>query len=308
MVKFSFFLPAFKAEYLKTAIQSIVGQSFEDWELLIVNDGSPNDIDCIVNCFTPDSRITYFKNEKNLGNSDLVGFWNDFFRRCTGDYLVFASDDDAYEPDYLHEMLRLSEKYPDCDILHCRTRYIDKQGQVLQLTQPALSQESQIDFVYQVLLEGRKLTLQECCFKKQALEKAGGLVNFPLAWYSDWATAFLLAQNGVAYSEKVLFNFRMSESNLSGQDKHSIHKTEAMKQFVNWMRLFLPSLACKSDDDCFMKERLLRLYCSIIYSHYHIYLPYFGTEAFFQEMNNIRTHHIFDFKTRVSMIVRHFLF
>ena len=305
MVKFSFFLPAFKAEYLKEAIQSIVSQSLEDWELLIVNDDSPYDIEGVVNGFMPDSRISYLKNEKNLGENDLVSFWNKFFHRCKGDYLIFASDDDAYEPDYLYEMLCLSENYPDCDILHCRTRYIDPQGRVIQLAQPALCQESQIDFIYQVLLWGRKLTLQECCFKKQPLENAGGLVHFPLAWYSDWATAFLMAQNGVAYSERVLFNFRMSESNLSRQDRHSIQKTEAMKQFVNWMARFLPSLACGSEDDCFMKERLLRLYRSIIYSHYHIYLPYFGTKAFFQEMNHIRTHHIFDFKTRVSMIIRH---
>lgn len=305
MVKFSFFLPAFKATYLKEAIQSIIRQSYDNWELLIVNDGSSENIASIVNYFMPNSKITYFKNENNLGETDLVGFWNNCLPRCTGEYLIFASDDDIYEPEYLHEMLCMSDNYPDCNLLHCRTRFIDKQGHVIQLTQPALYHESQIDFIYQTLIWGRKLTLQECCFKKKTLEDAGGVVNFPIAWYSDWATAFVMAHNGVAYSEKVLFNLRMSESNLSGQDKKCRQKTDAMKQFVNWLKGFLPTLVCESKDDMFMKERMLSLYKSIIYSHYHNYLPHLGLKAFFQEMNNIRTHHIFNFKTRVSMIIRH---
>ena len=308
MVKFSIFLPAFKAAYLNDAIDSIVHQHCSDWELIIVNDGSPEDISRIVLPYCSDPRIKYFENEQNLGAKDLVGFWNSNIARCNGEYIVFASDDDVYDLDYLQEMRRLSDLYPECNLLHCRVRHIDGQGRISQLAQTAATYETQADFIYQTLVWGRRLTLQECCFKKEPLKQAGGLVRFPLAWYSDWATAFLLAQCGVVYSQKVLLSFRMSRHNLSEQGKNCCQKIEAMKQFALWLDSFLPSVNCASEDDRFLNNRTQRLYKDIVYSHYHQYLPSLDAQAFFREMRFIRNHHIFTRKTRASMFLRHFLF
>lgn len=308
MAKFSFFLPVYKAKYLDDAIKSIISQSYADWELVIVNDCSPEDIERIIAPYQEDSRVKYFENPENKGGKDLIGFWNSYISVCSGEYLVFASDDDIYEADFLIEMMRLSVKYRTCDLLHCRTRYIDECGQTVQIAQTALERESSVDFIYQKLIWGRKLTLQEYCFKKKALEEAGGLINFPFAWYTDNATTFLLSRNGVAYSERCLFNFRMSGINISKQDKNCVQKTNAMKQYVKWLEDFLPVLNCKSSDEEFMKKRMMVLYKGIVYSHYHIYLPYFNVRDFCREMKYIRNHHIFTFKTRLSMTLRHFLY
>ena len=308
MVKFSIFLPAFKAAYLNETIKSIVHQHCGDWELILVNDGSPEDISKMVLPYCSDPRVRYYENEQNLGEKDLVGFWNSNIERCNGEYLVFASDDDVYDLDYLNEMRRLSDIYPECDLLHCRVRHINEQGLISQLSQPAAAYETQADFIYQTLVWGRRLTLQECCFKKESLKQAGGLVRFPVAWYSDWATAFQLAHRGVACSQKVLLSFRMSGHNISEQDKNCCQKIEAMKQFVLWLNSFLPGIYCVSQDDIFLKQRTQSLYQDIIFSHYHQYLPHLDALAYFREMRYIRNHHIFARKTRASMLLRHFVF
>lgn len=69
--RFSFVLPVFKAKYLSESIDSILNQTMSDFELIIVNDQSPDDIDSIVFSFN-DSRIQYDINEKNIGGTDLI--------------------------------------------------------------------------------------------------------------------------------------------------------------------------------------------------------------------------------------------
>ena len=86
-VKYSFVLPAYKANYLRESIDSILGQTYTDFELIIVNDASPEDVDSIVNSYN-DKRIQYYRNEDNIGGKDLVAQWNYSISYATGDYLV----------------------------------------------------------------------------------------------------------------------------------------------------------------------------------------------------------------------------
>ena len=72
-VKYSFVLPAYKAKYLKESIDSIINQTYTDFELIIVNDASPEDVDSIVNSYQ-DDRIQYYRNEKNIGGVNLDHF------------------------------------------------------------------------------------------------------------------------------------------------------------------------------------------------------------------------------------------
>jgi glycosyltransferase involved in cell wall biosynthesis len=68
--KVSIGIPAYKPEFLEEAIASVLAQTFEDWELIVVDDCSPADIKGIVGKFT-DPRIRYYRNEQNLGTEDI---------------------------------------------------------------------------------------------------------------------------------------------------------------------------------------------------------------------------------------------
>ena len=64
---FSVVIPSYKGRYLGEAIDSVIAQTCGDWELIVVNDCSPEDLGGVVGPRLSDSRIRYFVNERNLG-------------------------------------------------------------------------------------------------------------------------------------------------------------------------------------------------------------------------------------------------
>ena len=107
--KYSFILSAYKADFLKEAIKSILSQTYRDFELIIVNDASPYDLYSIVASFR-DDRITYYKNKSNEGGKSLVNQWNKCIEYAKGTYTIMASDDDLYDSKFLENVDVLVDK------------------------------------------------------------------------------------------------------------------------------------------------------------------------------------------------------
>ena len=205
-VKYSFVLPAYKANYLRESIDSILGQTYTDFEFIIVNDASPEDVDSIVSSYD-DKRIQYYRNEENIGGKDLVAQWNYSISYATGDYLILASDDDVYALDYLEKMDTLIMKYPDVKVFRPRVKRVDNTGKILQIDGYEGEYLTQIEYLHlwtsKILGSGIPFVI----FNRQALMEIGGFVNYPLAWFSDDATMLKLSYNGIGvYTAKTLFS------------------------------------------------------------------------------------------------------
>ena len=117
-------IPAYKAKYIKEAIDSVLAQSYQNIELIIVNDNSPEDIDKIVSSYS-DTRIRYYKNERNLGKESIVLNWNKCLSYAKGEFFVLLCDDDILEPTFIEKMYSLTLKYPQCNVFKSRTRLIN---------------------------------------------------------------------------------------------------------------------------------------------------------------------------------------
>ena len=122
-------MPAWKSRFLREAIASIVGQTCPDWELVVVDDCSPEPLQAIVAEFS-DPRIRYERNAHNIGGSDLVAQWNHCLDFAKGEYVVMAGDDDRYRPEFCAECLRLADKYPQVDVIHASVQPIDEKGRL----------------------------------------------------------------------------------------------------------------------------------------------------------------------------------
>ena len=94
---FSITIPAYKDKFLKEAIESVLSQTYENFEVIIVNDASPHNLDAIVNEFN-DKRIRYFKNKNNCGARDVVDNWNICLNHASGDYVICMGDEDKLTP------------------------------------------------------------------------------------------------------------------------------------------------------------------------------------------------------------------
>lgn len=130
-MKFSILIPAYKKAYLQECIDSILRQTYECFELIIVDDASPEDLYSIVSLYS-DPRIKYYRNEKNCGAANVVDNWNICLGYATGDYAICMGDDDKFLPNCLEEYVRLIAKYPGIGLLHGWTEIIDENSTAYQ--------------------------------------------------------------------------------------------------------------------------------------------------------------------------------
>ena len=96
MPSISVIVPVYKAEaFLKAGVESVVKQTFSDWELLLIDDGSPDGSPALCDqCAASDSRIRVIHKEKNAGVSEAR---NTGLREARGQYIAFLDSDDRLE-------------------------------------------------------------------------------------------------------------------------------------------------------------------------------------------------------------------
>ncbi len=120
-------LPVYNGQkYLRPCIDSILSQSYGDFEL-IISDNASTDFtpDICTEYASRDGRVKYFRNKKNLGAS--INF-NSTFHRSAGEYFKWVAHDDVYEPSFLEECVALLDKNPAAVLSHPLTRRIDVEG------------------------------------------------------------------------------------------------------------------------------------------------------------------------------------
>ena len=275
MPKVSFVLPAYKRRFLKESIDSILSQTCRDFELVIVDDKSPEGLYEVIKEYPweasfdtlPDGGrrwlvdgvpVRYYQNAKNIGGKDLVAAWNHALMYATGEWCILASDDDIYLPGYLAEMLRLVDKFPTVDLMHCRIVRIDAEGKWIYIGDQRIEYETQVQMAYSRGVRRAFQVAPDFMFRRSALEGIGGFVPFPLAWYSDDATWMMLAKNGVACSGEILFGFRVSGENITSRIDNVEGKIEAGERFRDWFDKFSDGLVSTSREDEVLLQNLRR--------------------------------------------------
>jgi len=125
-LKVSIITPTYnRADFLPVAIESVQAQSFPDWEMLIVDDGSTDNTAELVNRYSAqDSRIRYFQ-QPNQGQSVAR---NHALGEARGEFICFLDSDNAWLPDKLEKQLAVFQQEPDVDIVYGDCITINEQG------------------------------------------------------------------------------------------------------------------------------------------------------------------------------------
>ena len=297
----SFVLPAYKGRFLGEAVASIVGQTCSDWELIIVDDCSPEPLGDIVSTFL-DPRIRYVRNEQNLGKDNLVRQWNRSISFATGDYIVLAADDDIYRPTFCEEIVRLAEKYPQVDLVHSSVEQIDEEGR--HLWDDSILPEFTSKYEYlNWWLTGRSFTcIGNFAFKRTSLLGMGGFMDFPCAFGSDIATPISLSQNGVANTQEMLFCFRQSTQHLSADSSRFKEKLEAISQLSEFLRAIRyeePDNLIDEEFYSIVNEDYLHKKC--VYDYFNLVIKYLPLRQLFPYLKLCR---LANFKDKVMMTLR----
>lgn len=274
MATISFIMPAWKATYLAEAIGSILAQTSPDWELVVVDDCSPEPLQDIVSRFK-DPRIRYVRNEQNLGGKNLVRQWNHCITFASGDYIVLAADDDRYKPTFCEEVIRLAEKYPQVDLIHSSVEQIDEIGQHLWDDSILPEFTSKYEYLYWWVTGQSFTCIGNFAFRRSALLAMEGFIDFPCAFGSDIATPIALSKNGVANTQEMLFCFRQSSQHLSADSSRFKEKLEAISQLSEWLQ----ALNYETPDDSHDKEMYAivnqdYLHKKVVYEYYNLVIKY----------------------------------
>jgi glycosyltransferase involved in cell wall biosynthesis len=214
---FSVTVPAFKAQYLSECIDSILAQTYKNFEVIIVNDASPQDLDSIVSRYD-DPRIHYYKNKVGFGAQHVVGNWNKCLEYAKGDYVICMGDDDKLLPCCLEEYAKLIEKHPSLNVYHALTEMIDENSNFLRMQEMRPEREGVYSMIYGRIKNGREQYIGDWLFKADWLRSNGGYVDVPLAWGSDDLTAYAAAiGKGVTNSQVPMFQYRINSQTISTQ-------------------------------------------------------------------------------------------
>lgn len=126
--KVSIGLPVYNGEqYVARAIESVLAQSFPDFELIICDNASTDTTEPICRTYAAkDSRIRYVRNEQNLGAAPN---FNRTFELARGEYFQWLASDDMLAPDFLKRCVPVLDNDPATVLCFCWAKYVDEHDQ-----------------------------------------------------------------------------------------------------------------------------------------------------------------------------------
>ncbi|HHP7230841.1 MAG TPA: glycosyltransferase family 2 protein [Xenococcaceae cyanobacterium] len=120
MVKVSVCIPTYnRSHYLQYAINSVLNQTYTDYELIICDDASTDDTATVVRQYQ-DNRLRYIQHPQNMGRSKNM---RSGFSAATGVYFIKFDDDDAIAPEFLAKTVAILDSYPEVDFV-CTDHWI----------------------------------------------------------------------------------------------------------------------------------------------------------------------------------------
>lgn len=216
MPKVSVILTSFNHEkYIREAIDSVLNQSFTDFELIIWDDASTDDSWAVINDYS-DPRIKSFRNK--VSKRGIYGINKAISELASGEYIAIHHSDDVWEPDKLERQVAFLDENPKIGAVFTWVQIIDEHG--VKLTGDWFDQENktQWQWLNQLFLGENHLNHPSVLIRKQCYQDAG-LYRYGLAQTGDadmWSRVLIKLPIHII-QEKLTMHRRFSDkSNTSG--------------------------------------------------------------------------------------------
>jgi glycosyltransferase involved in cell wall biosynthesis len=203
----SLVIPAYNAatRYLDQAIESVLGQSVQDVELIVVDDASKDDTARVVLRFP---RARYFRRGENGGQAAAR---NDGARLATGEFLAFLDQDDLWEPTFLEETLAILRAHPEAALVHCDGYQVNERNEILYYDHAM----SQIHSITQMLRGGHDVATSGSLFRKSAFDAVGGYDDRLFIWEDIDLAIRLYERFTLIHHPKPMYRHRLYGHNVS---------------------------------------------------------------------------------------------
>jgi len=202
------------APYLHESINSVLAQSFGDWELIAVENGSTDTSPSIMSNYS-DPRIRIFPLEKNIGRIAALRF---AFDQARGDYIAVLDADDISSPDRLLKQFAFLNQHSDVALVGSWTQFIDEHSKIFDEFKPPVNQEYLMD----CLGWANPIVHSSAMYRRDLAQQVGGYpVNF--VWGHDFGLTLTLAQHSkIAIIDDFLCQLRVLATSMTRSKEYQV--------------------------------------------------------------------------------------
>ena len=216
------------SQYLRRSIESVLNQTFKDFELICINDGSTdNSLEILQEYATTDPRIKIINQE----NKGLSGARNSALEIAQGEYIAFIDSDDFYATDFL-DILYKTQKETNLDIVGCNFQKIKTSKDTIK---PHKGISSKIyPNALKVLLHPKNFIHFNVWNKLYTKAIIGNIKFVPNMYYEDWVfnCQVFLHANGFAWIDEKLYGYNISDKSIM-RSSYNEKKIEDYAQGIN---------------------------------------------------------------------------
>ncbi|SMG13951.1 glycosyltransferase family 2 protein [Paraburkholderia susongensis] len=204
MTKISIVVPCFnQQEFIAETLESVLHQSFTDWECIVVNDGSTDGSAAVIQRYAEkDPRFLSFTRE----NGGVAAARNFGFAQASGDLFVPLDGDDQIHPDFLRRALACFTEQPDTDLVHCKTQRIGESKKIWRLP----------EYSYEKLL-WQNMIVNTTMYRRDAFFRVGGYSSEMIHGFEDWEfyVRLLNPASKVRFIDAPMYLYRVKKSSRS---------------------------------------------------------------------------------------------
>ena len=232
----SILMPVYNtAPYLREALDSILSQTFTDFELIVLNDCSPDNAEEILDTYD-DPRIVKYKGAKNVGLSDVLNVGIGLAR---GKYIARMDSDDISLPNRVQVQVDYLEAHPEIDLVSVGMRLFGAKEEVWIREQNP--EKVKINALFHSPVLHASSVWRKDSFERHDLRFRQEMV--PAEDYDLWTRALLKGLK-LANLPEVLYEYRTHSQQATSQTEKILAKTREVQ--VSYIRAALPSLSQNS--------------------------------------------------------------
>lgn len=239
MMKISVIIPTYSGEkFIQRAIESVLNQTFQDFEIIVVDDCSrDNTVSVVKDLQKKDSRIKLIELDKNSGGPALPK--NKGFEVSTGKFIAYLDHDDEWLLDKLSQQMNLfiNSKKKNLGLVSCGAYLVNDPGKLFGIYTPIINNKS----IFPYILLGNLIHSNSSVLIKREVIDSVGPRDENMKYSEDWDMWIRIAKAGydMDFISKPLFKYYFHNENVTKTSKKDIRVKDAEYVFSKHQDLYL---------------------------------------------------------------------